>query len=230
MPYLATYVSFLVIIQIKGIVEPPGRDWLLLPQVLIPGGLLLYYLVRHAYPELQGIRFSLLGPLADIAVGLLVGILWMAPYVLGWFSHPPADEGFDSAALAGDRFSGMFLTLRFVGFVLVTPFVEELFVRSALLRYVAGMRTGTDFRRVPLARFEWAGFIATVLYFTFSHASWEWPVAFVIGVVLNLWLYHRGSLGSTIRAHAVANGTIYLAVVFPGVVEFGKDLDLRYFL
>jgi len=230
LPYLATYASFLIIVQIKGFAPESLRPWFLLPQVLVPGGLLLYFLGRRAYPELRNIRFTLHGALADVVVGLAIGLLWMAPYMLGWLGHPPAEEGFDPTDLAGDRFRGLSLLVRFTGFVLVTPFIEELFVRSALFRYVAGYRTRTDFRRMPMARFEWLGFLVTVLFFTFSHASWEWPVAFACGIIFNLWLYYRGNIGATILAHAAANAVIYVLVVFPDVVGPGRDLDLRFFL
>ena len=94
---------------------------------------------------------------------------------------PRPRRGFDPTVLAGDRFRGFSLLLRFVGFVLITPVVEELFVRSALIRYVAGFRTRTDFLKMPMAHFEWTGFLVTVLFFTFSHGSWEWPVALATG-------------------------------------------------
>lgn len=230
LPYLATYASFLVIIQLKGLVPSSVSPWLLLPQVLVPGGFLLYFLGRRAYPELLNVRFTPGGVLADVVVGLAIGGLWMIPYVMGWLDHPPAEEGFDPAALAGDRFRLLPLLLRFGGFVLVTPVVEELFVRSALIRYVAGFKTGTNFRKLPMACFEWPGFIVTVVFFTFSHALWEWPVALASGILLNLWLYYRKNIGATILAHAAANGLIYVLVVFQDVIDLGRDLDLDFFL
>jgi len=230
MSYLATYASFLVIVQLEGVVSPPFRDWLLAPQVLVPGGLLVYFLVRRAYPELLRSRRHVRGSLADIVVGSAIGVLWTAPYILGWLEHPAAAEGFDPTRLAGEQVRGLAMLLRFAGFVLVTPFVEELFVRSALLRYVAGFRTRTDFRWMPLARFEWPGFVATVVYFTCSHALWEWPVALVTGVIFNLWLYHRRDIRATILAHAVANAVVFVVAAFPSAIFSDRTLDLRFFL
>ena len=52
----------------------------------------------------------------------------------------------------------------------------------------------------------------------------------ITGVILNLWLYYRGNIGATILAHAAANATIYVLVVFPDLIDLAKDLDLRFFL
>jgi hypothetical protein len=43
--------------------------------------------------------------------------------------------------------------------------------------------------------------------------QWEWPVAFVAGVLFNLWLYHRRHVMSVVVAHAVANASLWIAVV-----------------
>jgi CAAX prenyl protease-like protein len=115
----------------------------------------------------------------------------------------------------------------------VTPFIEELFVRSFLIRYLDVFDRGGHFREVPVGRFAWRSFLLTSLYFGFSHRPWEWPVAFPTGVLLNLWLYRRGQLGSVILAHAVANGAIWAVVVLgPGslATRGGAALDPWIFL
>jgi membrane protease YdiL (CAAX protease family) len=127
-----------------------------------------------------------------------------------------------------------------VGFVAVTPFVEELFVRSFLIRAAELIRFSrrgldvdfdADFRDLPVARFAWRGFVATLVLFTFSHLGWQWPVAFVTGLVWNLWLYHRGHILPLVISHAVANLTIFLLTVLgSGQLEDaqGRLLDLWY--
>ena len=100
---------------------------------------------------------------------------------------------------------------------MVTPLVEELFVRSFLIRLVDVVDKGGDFREVPIARFSWRSFLFTSVWFTFTHVSWEWIVAAPTGILFNLWLYHRRHIGATIVAHAAANATIWLVVVLgPG--------------
>jgi CAAX prenyl protease-like protein len=150
---------------------------------------------------------------ADLALGISIAALWVGPYLL-W----PAlarGEPFDPTLLGEGR-RDLALALRLAGFALVTPFVEELFVRSFLLRFAETFERG-DFRSEPVARFALRGFVATVLWFTFSHAPWEWWVALPTGAVLNLWLYWRGHLIACVVAHGVANAAIWALVVLgPG--------------
>jgi CAAX prenyl protease-like protein len=125
----------------------------------------------------------------------------------------------------------MVLGIRLLGFGLVTPFIEELFVRSFLIRYLEVFDQRKHFRDVPMAMFAWRSFIGTVLYFTFSHAQWEWPVAAATGIAYNGWLYYRGNIGSTILAHAVTNVSLFFFVVLGSGRTFrGELLNLWYFL
>ena len=147
----------------------------------------------------EGLGFSLLLP---DAIGALPERL-----------QPDTSEGFDAAAfppLGADAA----LAVRLIGFATVTPFVEELFVRSFLIRLVDVIDTGGDFRDVPVARYALRSFVVTVLWFTFTHVPWEWIVALPSGVIFNLWLYRRGHIGAPIVAHAVANLAIGLHVAF----------------
>ena len=54
----------------------------------------------------------------------------------------------------------------------------------------------------------------TAVWFTFSHAPWEWWVALPTGIALNAWLYWRGKLMACVVAHASANAAIWMFVVF----------------
>jgi hypothetical protein len=144
-------------------------------------------------------------------VGLFVAALWLAPFLaFAGLPRPGAEARFDPALLGSPTAA---LALRFVGFALVTPFMEEIFVRSFLLRFVDAMDGNGDFRSVPVGRFAWRSFLGTVAWFTVTHQTWEWIVALPTGIVLNLWLYRRRHLGAVVLAHAVANAAIFGFVV-----------------
>ncbi len=229
-PYLAPYASFLLLIEVGGRFPDSWAAFVLTVKVFVPLGLFLYFLRRGDYPELKG-GMSLTGALADILLGLAVTVLWMAPYVLGWLSPPDLSAAFDPAAIAGEDKRQLALALRLIGFGLATPFIEELFVRSFLIRYLEVFDKATDFRKLPMAVFAWRGFVGTVLYFTFSHVQWEWPVAAATGVIYNLWLYKRGNIGACVLAHATTNVSLFFVVLFASGQEFrGAVLDLFYFL
>jgi CAAX prenyl protease-like protein len=205
-PYLAPYATFLVLVML-------GAPLVL--RVAVPGTLFAFLAWRGSFPELRGYRVRGPGPLADVLFGLAIAVLWVGPYlVLDVLPRPGPGEGFDPARPFGESGRSLALAVRLVGFAGVTPFVEELFVRSFLIRYVDVFDRGGDFREVPIGRFAWRSFVVTSLYFALSHARWEWPVALATGVLFNLWLYRRRSLGALVVAHAVANAAIWAAVVF----------------
>ena len=129
------------------------------------------------YPELRGYRPTLDGLALDVGIGLMGAALWVAPFLLV-DSMRPDDPGFDREQL-GASWVGLVLALRAVGYAGVTPFVEELFVRSWLMRFIDVFDRRLDFRRVPIARFSWRSFLVVTVYFVLSHAPWEWGVMLV---------------------------------------------------
>jgi CAAX protease family protein len=146
-------------------------------------------------------------------MGAVIAALWIGPYLLvPALPRPDPSAGFD-AQMFGPGREPLALGLRLLGFAVVTPFMEELFVRSFLMRLVDVIDGDMNFRKVPIGRFGWRSFLVTVVWFTFTHVRWEWVVAPVAGVLFNLWLYRRRHIGATIVAHAVANASIWLAVV-----------------
>jgi len=206
-PYAAPYATFLLLVELSARV--PGAAALLLPlRVVVPAALLAWFWRRGAYPELRGYRVSA-ATLADVLVGLAIAASWVAPYML--LAALERGRPFDAAQLGESR-RALALSLRLAGFALVTPLVEELFVRSFVLRFAEVFVRG-DFRSEPIARFAWRGFLASVLWFTFSHAAWEWWVALPTGVAFNGWLYARRHLVACVIAHAAANAAIWTLVV-----------------
>ncbi len=210
--YLAPYGLFLVIADLGSRLPDAWAGPMLVLRVALPGALLLGFAVRGHYGELRGYRLGP-GTLADLAVGFGVAVLWVMPYSLfSGLPRPSVGTGFD-AGVFGPAAAPLAVGLRVLGFALVTPFVEELFVRSFLIRYVEVYDSGADFREEPIGRYRARSFWVTVIWFTLTHLRWEWIVALPTAVVLNLWLYRRRHLGATVVAHAAANAAIALAVL-----------------
>ena len=191
--------------------------------MLVPGGLFAVFFLRGEYAELRSYRPGVGGFLLDLGVGVLGAALWMAPYLWalefdppGWsvlpeWMQPDPDAGFDRFQL-GAEFAGVALTLRAVGYAAVTPFVEELFVRSWLMRYAHVFDRPVDFRDVPIGHFSWVSFWIVLAFFTASHVPWEWPVCVLWFVGTQLWFYYRRELGALVTVHAGSNGAIFLFV------------------
>lgn len=232
-PYVLPYASFLLLGEVQGRMPHDIAPYLRIFRVVLTAALLLFFFLRGDYPELKGWRPTLYGVVQDVLMGLATTVLWVAPYVIfPSLPRPDAQEAFNPYAL-GTSFAPAFVALRFAGFAAVTPFMEELFIRSFLIRYLDVFDTSEDFRDVPMARFRWRSFLGTALAFTISHLPWEYPVAAATGLLWNLWLYRRKHIGSLVLVHAVTNGSLFLLVALgSGRLHDldGRILDLWYFL
>lgn len=113
-------------------------------------------------------------------------------------------------AVADPALRAAFLVARFYGLALVVPFMEELFWRSFLLRYL----TDSDFEKVPVGEFSWAAFALVASAFALSHP--EWLPALVTACAYALLLRSTKSLFACVVAHAVTNLALGLYVVASG--------------
>ena len=243
-PYWLPLMSFLVLGEIAGKCPESWQPGFLPIKVAVPGLLFVHFFRRGEFPELRSYRPGVGTFLLDLAVGVLGAAVWMAPYLFALQVEPPLwaalpellqpdpAEGFDRFQL-GAEFVGLTLAIRALGYALVTPFVEELFVRSWLMRFAHVFDKRLDFRNVPMAQFSWTSFWIVVIFFTASHVPWEWPVAVLWIVGTQLWFYYRRELGAMITVHAGSNGAIFLFVwLTDGRLggAGGSVLDLWFFL
>lgn len=231
-PYLLPMFSFLLLGEISGRLPEAIAAWFLPLRVLVPAALLVHFFRQGEYPELRTPPpGGGAGLLQDILVGLVGAAVWMAPTVsLGRdffpaFLQPPAGGGFDPTLL-GEGAVELALAFRLAGYAGVTPFAEELFVRSWLARWLEVFDTERDFRSVPIAQPSRRSFAGVVLFFTASHVPWEWPVAVLWIVGTQLWFYRRRHLASVVVVHATSNLAIFVAVLLAD----RAGLDLWYFL
>jgi CAAX protease family protein len=149
--------------------------------------------------------------LSICGLGLLVFTLWIRmDWTLGVTRRPP---GFNPELLPRDMQFAMIL-LRVAGAVLVVPFMEELFWRSFLIRYIIDR----DFQKVPLGTFTWPSFLLTVLLFGIEHNFFL--AGMMAGAILNLILYKTRSIAQCVLAHAITNLAIAIYVLFTGKWQF----------
>lgn len=231
-PYLSPIFSFLALVEIGNRASPALAPIFTVAKVLVPLALLLYHAQRSGYPELRGLEWSAKNLALDVGVGVVGAALWIAPYLWIAAARPDPEGAFDPQHLGASR-EWLALSLRALGYAVVTPFAEELFVRGWLARYADVFDRPEDFRDVAIGRYTLRSFATVVVFFTLSHVPWEWPVAVVWIVGTQLWFYHRRHLLPLVIVHAVSNLSIFGFVLLANerlTDASGAPLSLWFFL
>jgi uncharacterized protein len=160
-------------------------------------------------------------PLASIAVGIGVFVIWIGPDLLWpgwrehWLFHNPL-LGSASSSLPGDlKTNAAFIAVRVFGSVGLVPIVEELFWRGWLMRWLIT----PQFQKVPLGAYAPLSFWATALLFASEHGSY-WEVGLIAGIVYNWWLIRTRNLADCILAHAVTNACLAAYVLARGQWQY----------
>ena len=219
-PYLGPYIAFLLAAQFGAAFPDSWQPAMLIVKPMIPFGLIIYFAVQGRYAtEWASVQFRPVFALADVAVGLALTVLWMAPYLLiDALPRPEPEDGFD-IEMAGQSAVFTILCMRMFGYAIVTPIFEELFIRSFVLRYADCYLRPGDFRNIPLARYTLRSLVSSSIIFTMGHAPWEYWVCLPWVALSTAWFYWRKDMGSTVLVHATTNASIliYVYVVTEGV-------------
>ena len=213
--YVAPFLTFMVLLALSGIIkhinDERGPFWLSDPeywvyalQTLVCAGLVLYLWPYYHFNRVRGWFFTL-------GIALLVFVIWVAPQLL--FQAEPRLEGFDPTVFKDNpSLYWANLITRFGRLVIVVPFVEEIFWRGFLLRYLIN----EDFMKIPFGKFSWFSFFAVTLCFGLAHEGPDFWVAIVTGILYNGIAYRTKSLGSCVLAHAVTNLLLGLYIMKTG--------------
>jgi exosortase E/protease (VPEID-CTERM system) len=164
------------------------------PLRLLVGGAVLYH-YRRSYRALCG-TWSW----PAVALGAGVFVLWM---VLDQLQTQPGSGNAFRGVLAGmERIQATaWLVLRVLGYVLLTPVVEELAFRG----YLTSCLTGDSCQQI--GKFTWLSFVLTSLLFGLFHQG-HWLAGSMAGMAYALALYRRRRLMDAILAHATTNALI----------------------
>ncbi len=159
--------------------------------------------------------------LASIAVGAAVFFLWIAPEILipgyrnsALFSN--AIVGHVHSSLPSEALrSHWILFWRTVRAMLIVPFVEELFWRAWLMRWLID----TDFQKVRLGTFTTFSFVLTAALFASEHGPY-WDVGLLTGFIYNWWMIRTKSVADCVLMHGVTNGLLSVYVIWAGQWQY----------
>lgn len=198
--YCAPFILFLLWIGLIDLLSRAGvsnsQYWVFPLQTLACGGVVLFYWRRYRLSLPRNLLFT-------VGVALLVFGIWVSPQVLLGFPYRSGEAtSFNPTIyLPGTLAYWGNVGFRFLRMAVVVPFVEEIFWRGFLLRYLIK----EEFESVPFGSFTWLSFGLVTLLFTLEHQPADYPAAFCTGILYNWIALRTRSLSSCILAHGITN-------------------------
>ena len=218
----AVFMGFLLFFQlfemIAGWDHPNAPWWRRAPEHFIYplqsiACLILLWHYRRSYSFNWSWKWSAIG----IGFGA-VGIgFWLLPTTihawLGYVGDPDGLAGMLGVADRRDGFDpGVFdhpaawwstLVMRFVRAVIVVAFIEEIFWRGFMMRFVHDWEG--DYWKQPFGKHSWKSYAIVTGLFMFAHAPIDYAGAFIYGSLTYLFCVWSRNLGACVVMHAVAN-------------------------
>ena len=202
------------------------EQWLYPVQAIIGIVLLFVYRRHYDFGPVHGIGIGL-----AVAAGLLGITLWLLPGLIfsiegmeeGWWKilgFTSRSEGFDPSDAGGSDSAYYWLSvgMRFVRMVVVVAFVEEIFWRGFLMRYL--LDKDGDYWEQPFGKFSWLSFLVVTLLFMFAHSPSDYLGALVYGSLAYALAVKTKSLAACILMHAVANLVLGIYVMVTGQLGY----------
>ncbi|MEM9281267.1 MAG: CAAX prenyl protease-related protein [Verrucomicrobiota bacterium] len=233
--YVGPFLVFLVLLQLIQWIKTDREDaswWLAQPehwgypfQAIVCLGLLWFW--RRHYPIISGRGFGLafLGGIIGIAIWLLPPLLHsrfglgseeMLPW-LRWLGFRERLEGFNPF-LFGEQTSLPLLVLivglRFLRLVVAVSFVEEIFWRGFLMRFLTD--PDADWKTTSLKQCSAKSIGLTAIAFALVHLGPDTAVALVYGALVGWVTVKTGNLYAAIFMHAVSNLILGMFILMSG--------------
>lgn len=200
--YLLPFFAFMAVTELQRFGTPETVFWIYGAKTALTL-FLLWLCFRENRTEIEG-SFDF----RAVILGIAVLVLWI---VLGQLMQPETGTpAFNPAQISDPALRLAGIIFRITGACLAVPLMEELLWRSFLMRYLIRK----DFLSVRLGDYTHLSFWGTVIAFTLVHQQWEWPAAFLTGVLYGLYMVRTRNLRGVIWVHAVTNAGLAVYVLY----------------
>jgi CAAX prenyl protease-like protein len=191
-------------------------------QTMVVLGILWFY--RRSYAFDWSWKWSLVA----IPAGALGILFWLLPAmaydyfgftgkttgILSWLGVDGRADGFDPSVFDNSIAWWTSVLLRFLRAVVVVAFVEEIFWRGFLMRFVHDWEG--DYWRQHFGRASWKSYLIVTGLFMAAHAPVDYAGAFVYGSLTWLLCVWSKNLGACVVMHAIANLLMGLYIMHTG--------------
>lgn len=204
------------------------EHWVYPLQTVVCGVLLVLFRRHYSFKPWSGRGLGL-----AFVLGVLGIAFWVAPSVLHevlvgrgmepakwweWLGLAKRDEGFDPTIAQGSPlWYALVVGMRFARMVLVVPFVEEIFWRGFLMRFL--LAEDGRFERIPFGTHAWKVFWIVTPAVMLLHNTEDYVGAFGWGALMYLVAVRTKSLGACVFMHAVGN--LALGIYVMGTRQWG---------
>jgi len=168
------------------------------------------------------LQFRPTAPIASIAVGIAVFLIWIGPDVVfgpayrhHWLFENPITGVAQASVTAAVKINTLFIVVRVLSSAILVPILEELFWRGWLMRWLISK----DFEKVPLGTYTVSAFWIVAFLFASEHGPY-WEVGLAAGIVYNWWMVRTRNLADCMLAHGVTNGALAAYVLAAGQWQY----------
>lgn len=229
----AVFMCFMLLLQlIGGFIEwkhPDAPWWRQDPrlfvypvQTLVTLGVLLHF--RKSYRFDWSLRWSFIAIVFG-AVGIGLWLLPTALYdvwgltgktegLLHFFGVADRREGFDPGIIENPIGYWASVVLRFFRAAVIVAFLEEIFWRGFLMRFICDWEG--DYWKQPFGRANWLSYMIVTGLFILAHGAEDRPAAFVYGSLTYLLCVWSKNLGACVVMHGTANLLMCLYIMMTG--------------
>lgn len=212
-PYIAPFAAFLLLL-IAAPYWPWDPRWEQYFRVAVLAAIIWIF-------SRKVVDFRCAAPVASVAVGVGVWLLWIAPDALfpGYRQHwlfTNSLTGQLSSSIPPEALgSTAVLVFRTLRAAILVPILEELFWRGWMMRWLIN----PEFTSIPLGAYSLSSVLITAALFASEHGPF-WEVGLLTGVIYNLWMVKTRRLGDLILAHGVTNLCLSLYTIATGRWEY----------
>ncbi len=188
------------------------EHWVYPLQTVLCAGVLLLFRQHYSFNPWRGLGLA-------FVLGIVGIVVWVAPALLreiliqgghepaawwDWLGLAERKEGFDPGVAADSTlWFSLAVGMRFARMVLVVPFVEELFWRGFLMRFL--LTEDGRFEHVAFGTHRWRIFWIVTIAVMLIHSTTDYLGAFVWGSLVYFVAVRTRSLGACVFMHAVGN-------------------------